>query len=305
MMSMMNKGGKEMNNATDKIKKMMNAVKNGQYTTDDGSLRLKLSEITASEARVFLPGDLKTINNELNSFHRLVESGVCYVECENTDAFSLAKKYVDESGAIPDDPKVLVLNAANPVMPGGGVRRGETESEEILCRQSTLLLSLESKDAWKYYDYNRRTYNDWGSDTMIVSPYVEVFKDCQNEFVDDTFVVSVLSCAAPMLFWGINDVQVKDYYDLVYQRMISMLNCAATLGYEYLVLGAWGCDAYYNDAVDISTLFHRAIRGFNYYGNGAGSVFRKIGFAVLDRSRDMYNYKAFSRLFSGHLEVMR
>ena len=49
---------------------------------------------------------------------------------------------------------VLVLNLANPVNPGGGVRRGATAQEEDLCRISSLLVSLESMKAKTYYDYN-------------------------------------------------------------------------------------------------------------------------------------------------------
>ena len=42
---------------------------------------------------------------------------------------------------------ILVLNLANPVNPGGGVRRGSKAQEEDLCRKSSLLLSLESSAA--------------------------------------------------------------------------------------------------------------------------------------------------------------
>lgn len=47
--------------------------------------------------------------------------------------------------------RVLVLNFANPVRPGGGVRYGARAQEEDLCRKSTLLASLESEEAAPFY----------------------------------------------------------------------------------------------------------------------------------------------------------
>ncbi len=95
-----------------------------------------------------------------------------------------------------------LLNLANPWNPGGGVRHGARVQEEDLCRKSSLLLSLESRAAERYYQYNRSLNTYMGSDALMITPHVEIIKDENGELLDDTVVVSVLTCAAPMVTRG-------------------------------------------------------------------------------------------------------
>ena len=85
---------------------------------------------------------------------------------------------------------------------------------------------------------------------------------------------------------------------MMYDRITGLLKCAAYLGYKNLVLGAWGCGAFGNDATVISDLFYKALKEIDYNGHGQKDLFRRIDFAVLDRTRDQYNFKEFYRNFS-------
>lgn len=91
-------------------------------------------------------------------------SGRVRVSCENMDSYTLARKQMETADILlsKGHQPVLVLNLANPVNPGGGVRRGARAQEEDLCRKSSLLLSLESDTAQAYYNYNQslNTYMD-------------------------------------------------------------------------------------------------------------------------------------------------
>ena len=85
---------------------------------------------------------------------------------------------------------------------------------------------------------------------------------------------------------------------MVYDRITGMLKVAAYLGYKYLILGAFGCGAFGNDARVVSDLFYKALNEFNFDGMRESDMFSRIDFAVLSRSADQYNFKEFSRNFS-------
>ena len=277
----------------------LNIFKQGYYYKDNRRIELKLSKQEQHNAKVFLP-------NDVNSFkdYKLTEHvhalGRCSYSCENIDSFSLARKrYTDFSYMLnKKNPKeILVLNFANPVHPGGGVRRGSLAQEEDLCRKSSLLLSLESKEAEKYYEYNAKLHTYMGSDAIIITPKVEIIKDENGELLDETVVVAVMTCAAPMINYGYEGMSEEQYQNMFYNRIVGMLRCAAVMGYKNLVLGAFGCGAFGNDAKTVSDLFYRALKEFELDGMKEKDLFQRIDFAVLSRSKSQYNFKEFYRNF--------
>lgn len=191
--------------------------------------------------------------------------------------------------------RVLVLNFANPVHPGGGVRHGAHAQEEDLCRKSTLLASLESEAAAPFYAGHQKA-GPLASDAILLSPNVEVFRDENNELLDEPFVVSVLTCAAPMVRTGARPPQ-DELEALLYNRILGILHVAAAYGYHYLVLGAWGCGAFGNDAGQVARLFERALKDFRRGNYGHTCYFRGVEFAVLDHSASQYNFNSFDQVF--------
>lgn len=271
----------------------------GYYEVNGKRVNLKLSEKERKEIFVFLPKDVKRIadNKDFQHVHVMGRIGV---GCVNMDSYSLAiKRYSDCSYMFSKKLKpILVLNLANPVNPGGGVRRGSKAQEEDLCRKSSLLLSLESLEASVYYKYNKSLNTYMGSDAVMITPQVEIIKDENGDLLDESVIVSVMTCAAPMLRDGMEGLTDQEYRDMVYGRITGMLKVAAHLGYEVLILGAFGCGAFSNDAHVVSDLFYKALKEFDYDGMKAKDFFRRIDFAVLSRSADQYNYKEFARNFS-------
>ena len=193
---------------------------------------------------------------------------------------------------------ILVLNLANPFHPGGGVKNGAKAQEEDLCRKSSLLLSLESRNSEAYYKYNRSLDTYMGSDAVIINPYVEIIKDENGNLLDDTVVVSVLTCAAPMIKHGLEGMSQTEYEVMVYNRIEGMLKVAAFLGYKDLILGAFGCGAFGNDARIVSDIFYKVLKEFDYDGMKESDMFSSIIFAVMDHSENQYNYKEFCRNFT-------
>jgi len=280
------------------IQETMQILEQGYYVKDGKKIQLKLSRKEMEEIQVYLPKDVKKYSNQRN-FNPPYVMGRCGYGCENKDSFSLARERVTHEYLYDKDlPKILVLNLANAVHPGGGVRRGARAQEEDLCRSSSLLMSLESKAAEQYYNYNKSLHTKMGSDALMITPQVEIIRDENGELLDDTVVVSVVTCAAPMVSYGKEGMSDADYKQMVFERITGLLKSVAYLGYKNLVLGAWGCGAFGNDAAVISDLFYSALKNLDYNGHSQKDLFRRIDFAVLDRTKNQYNFKKFCRNFT-------
>lgn len=248
---------------------------------------------------MFLPEDVERIREDKSFPHVFSLGGRVGVGCQYTDSFSRAR-YLSSHSFLFDkkhNDRVLVLNLANPYHTGGGVRSGAKAQEEDLCRSSSLLRSLESQEAKLYYEHNRSLQSDMGSDAMMISPNVDIIRDEKGNLLDKPVAVSVLTCAAPILPEALQEVTQEEYKARLFQRIDGMLKVAAHEKYQVLVLGAFGCGAFGNDACLVSDLFYKALKEFNYDGMRAESFFRRIDFAVLSRSSTHYNYNEFRRNF--------
>ena len=287
------------NENIDMLEDTLRILEQGSYQKNGRTVPLKLSTEEMRESRVLLPREVEAIC-AATDFQKVFVLGRCGYGCQNKDSFAVARgQYRENSYLFGKDSKpVLVLNLANPVNPGGGVRRGAKAQEEDLCRKSSLLLSLESPEAAVYYKYNRRLHTYMGSHGMIFTPRVEIIRDEKGNLLDDTVIVAVLTCAAPMVRNGKEGMDEAAYQEMVYQRIMGMLKCAGYFGYENLVLGAWGCGAFGNDARVMSDLFYKALKEMYFNGMRAKDFFRRIDFAVLDRTETQYNFREFYRNFS-------
>jgi len=271
----------------------------GYYERDGRKIELKLSPEEMRRACVFMPEDIEQLK-DFKDFEHVHVMGRCGYGCDNMDSFSRAREMYEDFSYIftgKDAKEILVLNLANPVHPGGGVRRGARAQEEDLCRKSSLLLSLEGSDAQAYYAYNRTLDTYMGSDAVIITPQVEIIKDEKGNLLEESVIVAVMTCAAPCVRGGYEGLTQEQYEEMVYHRIQGMLRCAAYMGYKCLVLGAVGCGAFGNDAKVVSDLFYRALKEFDFDGMKESDMFRRIDFAVLSRGTEMYNYNEFYRNF--------
>ena len=280
------------------LRDTLRILEQGSYEVNDRTVNLKLSGEEMEAVHVLLPQEVEETCRCLD-FKKANLTGRCEYDCVNMDSFGAAIRQYNELGYVPGEGKkpVLVLNLANPVQPGGGVRRGARAQEEDLCRKSSLLLSLESGGGAKYYEYNQGLHTFMGSDALIITPQVEIIRDDKGELLDETVIVAVLTCAAPMITYGKEGLTEEAYQTMVFNRIMGMLKCAAYFGYENLVLGAWGCGAFRNGAHVFSDLFYKALTELDANGLGEKDLFCRIDFAVLDRTPEKYNYSEFWRNF--------
>lgn len=253
-----------------------------------------------SQAKVYLPEDVASLQKTNRKL--LPAANNCSIVCENADSFTAAVKltpYVGQYYHLRKDPtEVLVLNFANPFNPGGGVRRGANAQEEDLCRKSSLLLSLESAAAKPYYNYHKELRSLNSSDAIILSPKVQIIKDASHNLLTSPVTVAVLTCAAPMLQNGLQGLTQEQYQNLLTSRIEGILCVAAHLGYRVLVLGAFGCGAFGNDATIVSETFQMCLAQYCRPPFDISRDFHIIDFAVLDHSEQQRNIKAFQAVFS-------
>ena len=206
-------------------------------------------------------------------------AGDVLIKVSGDDSYRAARKMKKQNGA----KEILVLNFANSISQGGGVRIGARAQEEDLCRTSTLYNSLISQEAFPFYDYNRKNdKNESGSDTAIYSPHVFIIKD--EKYHDIAPVeVSVITMAAPINEPGIPAADILD------QRIYKLLCLAESIGHKKLVLGAWGCGAFGNDPQEVAELFRDNLKKFD--------CFEEVVFAVrMVAGRDERNYRVFQKV---------
>lgn len=175
------------------------------------------------------------------------------------------------SGLVDRGLRVLTLNFANGVVPGGGFLSGARAQEETLCRSSALYATLEG-DAM--YEYHRARPRPDSTEWAILSPGVPVFRADGGDALDAPWLLSVLTCAAPYA----PAIGQPESGDLLAARIHRVLAIARAYEFEALVLGAWGCGAFGNDVQRTAADFRSAV-----VGEFAGA-FREVVFAITDWS---------------------
>ncbi len=260
---------------------------NGSYEKNGKTVSLGLTVREMTAAQVLLPEEVRSLPDG--------QAGEppCAFRCENRDALSLAQEDCENPsyGAGSANGRILLLNLASAVRPGGGVRDGFGGQEEALCRASSLLLSLESDEAKPYYDYNNALHTRMGSDGVILSPDVVVFRDENGELLTEPFAISVITCSAPNLRFGLEGKSEEEYQTMLQERIDGLLRAALSFGYRDIILGAFGCGVFKNDAALVSDDFYRALTG------PAGQGLLHADFAVLCPPGKEYNYNEFCRNF--------
>jgi uncharacterized protein (TIGR02452 family) len=180
--------------------------------------------------------------------------------------------------------KVLALNFANGISPGGGFLHGAKAQEECLCRSSSLYLTLLGDPM---YEAHKKRQEPDSTDWAILSPEVPVFRSDNGTFLDAPYALSFLTCAAPYA----PTVGRKESAIMMKSRIHRVLDIASSYGYDALVLGAWGCGAFDNDPMTTARDFKAALDG-DFSG-----AFKEVVFAITDWSPERQFLGAFRDVF--------
>ena len=188
--------------------------------------------------------------------------------------------------------KIAILNFASAKNPGGGFLGGASAQEESLARSSSLYASL-TKD-WTMYEYNRSQTSFLYSDYMIYSPNTVFWFDDEGATLVQPILADVITSPAPnkgAMLHRERPNEIQEIEEVFTQRIKKVLHIANQQGAQTLILGAWGCGVFRNDPSLVAELFKEVIE--KHYAK----AFKKIVWAIYDRSKEKLVLKAFQEVF--------
>ncbi|HEU5353027.1 MAG TPA: TIGR02452 family protein [Actinocrinis sp.] len=211
-------------------------------------------------------------------------------EVTGEDTITAARRLVASPGG-----RVAALNFASARHPGGGYLTGAKAQEEDLCRKTLLYPCLLT--APDYYADHQRARDPFYSHRLIYAPDVPVIRDTRNQLTAPMITLDVITCAAPNagVIERYRPEQVGRIPEQLTERAGAVLQAAVRHGARRLVLGAWGCGVFHNDPRQVAAAFHTHVSGDGAYRD----AFEHITFAVLDRSAQQQNLRAFREAFEG------
>lgn len=187
---------------------------------------------------------------------------------------------------------VGVLNFASYHYAGGGFLGGAMAQEEALCHCSNLYVALEKEAEW-YENHKGSVSNNYSmySNESILTKNVSLLVDVKGQHLapdSEVNTFDVLTCAAPNKGAAMSKYVAQKVVDrTMYDRIVYILNIFAKYGYKSLVLGAFGCGVFGNDAHYVATVFADLLND-KFKG-----VFERVVFAVPSGE----NYQKFTEVF--------
>jgi len=187
---------------------------------------------------------------------------------------------------------IVALNFASARNPGGGFLSGALAQEEDLCRSSGLYACTKGKPM--FYNENILCEGTLYTHNMIYSPKVPFFRDEHNMFLEEPFTLSIISAPAPNLtsmsaeYRDSEDGENEIYFTL-YNRLEKILQIAEEQGHKTIILGAWGCGAFGNDADQVALITKDVLTRV--------PMFEHVCFAVYDHRDPPTVYESFKRKF--------
>lgn len=179
---------------------------------------------------------------------------------------------------------VAALNFASARNPGGGFLAGAVAQEEDLARCSGLYACVKSKPM--FYNDNILCNDTFYTDNIIYSPQVPFFRDEHLLFLEEPFLVSIISAPAPNVR-SMENVDEEILYTTLHYRAVKILEVAEFHGHKDIVLGAWGCGAFGNSADMVADCFMEALH--------LVPAFNNVCFAIYERGDDKPLLEAFKK----------
>ena len=181
--------------------------------------------------------------------------------------------------------KTAVLNFASYKYPGGGFLAGSRAQEECLCHDSFLYNVL--KEFPDYYAWNNERKNKaLYENRALYTPNVRFFKDGKEQLCD------VITCASPNFSAAEKYCHVtrEENKKVLKDRIQFVLDIAKTNRVDTLILGAYGCGVFGQDATEVAQIFYDFLKSDDY------QCFEHVIFAIPEDRTN--NYEKFKDVFA-------
>lgn len=187
---------------------------------------------------------------------------------------------------------LVLLNYASARNPSGGFINGAKAQEEDLARCSGLYLCQLKQPT--YYEVNRLHDSLLYTDHIIYSPKVPWFRKRSRELLDEYFLASVITAPAPNAGQVLrrNPTAHSEIEQVLRRRAGYVLAIARDNGHRSLLLGAWGCGVFCNNASMVADAFGQWLESPLFHG-----CFDRVVFGVYDSSQNKDTLKAFQSRF--------
>lgn len=242
----------------------------GRYRSPSGDVVIIDDAIAKAvkDTREFAPGDR-------------IEAGLSvrwqpmttFFEVTTETTLEAAKRLTDDGSH-----RVLALNFASASNPGGGFKNGSIAQEESLAYASALHTCLEGRQMYAAHRARRgpnHLYEDW----LIHAPDVPIFRDDKGNLLDEPWSCGIATSPAPNAKAHIEQARhvtqaQQEIRDALLRRITRLLTLARNLGYQRMVLGAWGCGVFGNDPAIVARCFARV------FEESFRGTFARVTFAI-------------------------
>lgn len=186
-----------------------------------------------------------------------------------------------------------VLNFASAHSPGGGFLTGALAQEECLAFCSDLYMKQIGEVGEQYYKINEDRNSAFYTDTMFISN-VTFFRDSSYNFVMNPVMCSVVtSPAVNMRLVAQRKASFDEAQEVMKDRMRKILQVFIDNSCTEIILGAFGCGVFGNDAEDVARYWKELLVDENLK-----VYFNRIVFSILDRPTGKSNLEPFKQFFS-------
>lgn len=182
-----------------------------------------------------------------------------------------------------ENPLALIFGSAK--KPGGGVLSGAKAQEEDVSLSTTWYFNVKDCDEYYKIKHENLLYSE---NCLYVKEAFYLIDD--YGFEDNIKKISLIGCAAPNLKEMISKNSLTgqetiNIYNVLKERIKSILALAEKEKHPNIILGAWGCGVFGLNPLIVSFIFKEVIDNTIYSG--------KIIFAI----PDTYNYGIFKAAF--------